>query len=86
MRVARQHLHGCPLSGIHGELVFMSSVCTFFSQESPGKTGRRRDGSSIEENIKDARSCRVSGILRNAGEGEEEGSGKVMGGGGATSG
>lgn len=34
VRVARQHLHGCPLSGIHGELVFMSSVCTFFFHKS----------------------------------------------------
>lgn len=29
--VSHQHLHGSPLSSIHRELVFTSSVCTFFT-------------------------------------------------------
>lgn len=55
-------------------------LCVRSSQPagSLGKTGRRRDSSSIEENIKDVWSCRVSGTLINAREGEEEGSGKVV--------
>lgn len=47
-----------------------------------GEDWKETNASAIEENIKDAWSCRVSGLLRQAREGEEEGSGKVMGWGG----